>query len=279
MKNKNNLTLMQTFNIAVSESVQYKEGLEDIGDYKYYYPRLYGERIKQFLKELNVSSKEDSKNSFNSAASSARLCTNQYYEEAKQKSVEFEKPIYNDVSGTPTKMDAVDGLTFIECKCQEIVNGEHELLRKSYYTKASSKLFRQFNVSNVVIEKHINSKGNHDYDYCDFSLKDLGINYPGKYYEINFNVKQLICHLIAIAHDYSDDDKKTLRYVVFKPKKEIIEESSALQYLYAELDEQFKAIVGSEKIQRFLLKHNIELRMEYIYIDEVKEHFGNSDKQ
>ena len=58
----------------------------------------------------------------------------------KKESFEFEKPLYNDVSSAPTKMDAVDGLTFYECKCQEVVNGEHELLRKSYYTKKSSKL-------------------------------------------------------------------------------------------------------------------------------------------
>ena len=278
MDNKKKLSLMQEFNIAVAKSVQYKNGLKDIGDYKYYYPKPYGERVKRFLKDLGVDSKEDSKNSLNSAASSARLCTNLYFEGAKNKNIELEKPIHNDVSNTPTKMDAVKGLDFYECKCQEIVNGEHELLRKSYHTKQSSKLFKEFDISNIQIEEHKTSKGKHDYDYCDFSLEDLGINYQvKKYHEINFNVKQLICHLIAIAHDYSDNDKKTLNYIIFKPKKALIEESTTLTNLYLELNEQFKAIVNSKKIQSFLNKHNIELKMDYVYIDEIEEHFSNND--
>lgn len=269
MDNKKKLSLMQEFNIAVSESVQYKNGLKNIGNYKYYYPKSYGERVKRFLKDLGVDSKEDSKNSLSSAASSARLCTNYFYERAIEKKIEFEKPLHNDVWITPTKMDAVAGLTFYECKCQEIVYGEHELLPKSYNERQSSELFKEFEISNVQLHENGSS--------CDFSLKDSGINYPGKYYDINFNVKQLICHLIAIAHDYDSEEKKTLKYIVFKPKKESISKSVALKDLYDRLDQQFKAIVESQKITDFCTKYHIALEMEYVYIDEIEEHFGDNN--
>ena len=275
MNNKKELTLMQEFNLAVFKSVQYKNGLNNIGDYKFYYPKEYGDRINAFLESKNVVSKETDKGSLMSASSSARLCTNYFYENSDQKTFEFEKALYNDVSNVPTKMDASDGLVFYECKCQEIVNGEHELLRKSYYTKKSSKLFKEFGITNIEIKPHKNKYGRKDYEYCDFSLNDLDICYPGKYYDINFNVKQLICHLIAIAKQTDNSKQKELRYVIFKPSESLIKESDALKGLYESLDEQFEAILKSRKIQNFCSaeNHNIKLSLEYVYIDKVTEHF------
>lgn len=272
-----NLTLMQEFNKAVFDSVVYKKDLKDIGGFKFYYSKEYGRKIDYFLSINNVVSKEKDKGSLMSASSSARLCTNYFYNDVKKEGFEFEKPLYNDVSNTPTKMDAVDNLTFYECKCQEIVNGEHELLRKSYYTKKSSKLFKEFSVSNLEIKKHFHKDGKLDFEYCDFDLKDIDINYPGKYHDINFNVKQLICHLIAIANETPKEIQKNLKYLVFIPKREIIENSVALTELYKKLDQQFKAILKSKKIQNFISpnNHNIKLSLEYIYINEVSEYFGN----
>ena len=271
------LTLMQEFNVAVSNSVVYKKNLTNIGDFKFYYSAEYGEKIVSFLKHNRVDSKETDKGSLMSASSSARLCTNYFYDDVKKESFEFEKPLYNDVSSAPTKMDAVDGLTFYECKCQEIVNGEHELLRKSYYTKKSSKLFKDFSISNIKIRPHFNKYGKQDFEYLEFNLIDLGINYHGKYHDINFNVKQLICHLIAIANQTSDEEQKNLVYLIFRPKKEIINQSESLKDLYKKLDEQFDAILKSEKIQAFISpkRHNINLSMKYISIDEVHDYFGN----
>lgn len=268
--NKKNLTLMNEFNLAVANSVQDKKGLVNIGNYKFYYSKEYGANIKEFLKD--VDSKESGKESLRSASSSARLCTNYYYGSG----VVFEKPIHNDVSSTPTKMDAVNDMTFIECKCQEIVEGEHELLRKSYQLKKSSKLFKEFNITNLKIKHHFNSKNVNDYDYCDFFLKDLGIDYPGKYYDINFNVKQLICHLIAIANEFEDATPKTLKYVIFRPSDSIISQSIRLGQLYKELDNQFAAICASEKIKSFISSehHNITIEMEYVPVDKISEHFN-----
>ena len=118
--------------------------------------------------------------------------------------------------------------------------------------------------------------GKKDFEYCEFNLVDLGIQYPGKYHDINFNVKQLICHLIAIANQTSDKEEKNLIYLIFRPKKEIISQSNSLKGLYKKLDEQFDAILKSEKIQAFISpnKHNIKLSLKYIYIDEVADYFG-----
>ena len=271
---KNKLTLMQEFNIAVKDSVQYQKGIYDkVNNHKYYYPKEYGERINAFLLKKKVASYETDKGSLMSTSSSARLCTNYFYEQSNKESFAFEKPLRNDVSRAKTKMDAVDGLVFCECKCQEIVYGEKELFRNSYHTNQSSKLFKEFNISNI--KSHKNRKGEED-GRLDFSLRDLGINLDGKYYKINFNVKQLICHLIAIANEYKNcDEQKVLKYIIFKPKKELIDASDALKKLYADLDNQFKAIKDSKKIQDFLDEHHISLEMEYVYIDTVIEHFGD----
>jgi len=265
------ISLMNEFNIAVAESVIYKKYLKNIGNYKYYYSKEYGKRIKEYLKNLGVDSKEDSKESLRSTSSSARLCTNYFYND----DVEFEKPISNDVSNAKTKMDAVKGNIFYECKCQEIVNGEHEYLRQSYYTKKTSKLFKEFNIENIEIKQHYDAEGNADYKYCDFTLKDIGIDYSGKYYEINFNVKQLICHLIAIAHDYPGQNEKVLKYIIFKPKQELIEKSERLKKLYDTLELQFKAIIDSDNIKAYISEnnHNIKIEKVNVYIDKVIEHF------
>ena len=180
---------MKEFNVAVFESVQYKKELSDIGNHKYYYSKEYGSRIINFLKDKKVVSHETVKGSLRSSSSSARLCANYFYCDSTKSTFEFEKPLFNDVSNHPTKMDAVYGTVYYECKCQEIVNGEHELLRKSYYTKPTSKLFKEFGISNIEIKKHFNKNGKNDYDYCEFLLEDLGINYPGYYHDINFNIK------------------------------------------------------------------------------------------
>ena len=264
---------MNEFNIAVAKSVQSNKNLKDIGDCKYYFDKNYLERIKTYLIDIKkIDSKETSKQSLRSASSSARLCTNYFYDD---NNVELEKPIYNDVSSTPTKMDAVDGLIFYECKCQEVVEGENEKIRKSYYIKTSSKLFKEFGIKNIKIENHYKKDGTNDYDFCDFYLEDIGISIPSKkYYEINFNLKQLICHLIAIAHSYSDKDKKTLKYSIFKPANKYIEQSPGMVRLYQMLDEQFSAILDSKNISQFLKTHNILLDKEYVYIDQVAEHFN-----
>ena len=255
--------LMQEFNIAIARSVNYKKDLINIGNDKFYYSSQYNQRISDYLKSLGVESKEVDKGSLGSASSSARLCTNYFYDDE----VCFEKKIYNDVSYTPTRMDAVSDLTFYECKCQEIVYGERELLPMSYLLNASSTLFHEFDIKNI---KRKDGSGN----YCDFSLRDLGIDLDGQYYEINFNVKQLLCHLIAIANSYSDDKLKTLKYIIFTPSKEIVNHSEALKDLYQRLDQQYQAIIKSRNIINFINKHNIKIEMEYVPVDIIQEHFS-----
>jgi len=263
------LSLMNIFNIAVKDSVQSNKNLKNIGNHKYYYSKVYDEKIQKYLKEKGVESLESEKGSLRSTSSSARLCTNYFYDE----NVEFEKPLKNDIFST-TKMDAVAGNIYYECKCQEIVNGEHEYLRQSYENKPS-KLFKEFGVKNIYMSSHFKKDGTEDYKYCEFDLKDIGINLDGKYYEINFNVKQLICHLIAIANNTNDNEEKILRYIIFVPKAEIIDQNSLLKDLYQTLDSQFKAILNSPNIKGFIARHNIKIEMKLVYIDDVKEHFND----
>lgn len=266
-KKKTKLTPMNELNIAIFKSVQNNSGLTDIGGYKYYFPKTYGEKIKQYLKSLHVDSKETSKQSLCSASSSARLCTNHHYDDGGK----FEVSIHNDVSNVPTKMDYVIENTLCECKCQEIVSKKHDYLRSSY---CNSKLFKKFDITNISVEDHKNRKQEVDYKYLKFSLKDLDVDLPGDYCSINFDVKQLLCHLIAIANEHPDKDiKKTLKYEIFKPKQEYIDESPALTNLYLELNEQFKAIINSMKIQNFINHYNIVIEMEEVFVDTIKEHF------
>ena len=147
-------------------------------------------------------------------------------------------------------MDVVIGDTYYECKCQEVIKGEKKKLSKAY---KESPLFKEFGI-NVSVPK--------DKDYLEFCLKDMGIDSNKKYYELHFNVKQLICHLMAIAHKRKEEKVKealTLQYVIFRPAE--FEKYDELRDLYKKLDEEWKALWASPNIQGFIRaeNHNILL--------------------
>lgn len=255
---------------SISEEEQ--KNLEKIKDF-YYYSAEYVDEIIKRMKERKIDSKEFVKNPLNirSLVSSARLCFNYLYDEAD----DFENEIENDlkISIAPTKMDAIKDDIYYECKCREVIYGEKERLRISY--RNNSELFKELVDPNIVETKRHHAKdAKNEYDYCVFRASDLGIlNIGDKYYwEYHFNIKQLICHLIAIAHSGDKNVVKTLQYIIFKPNEEEIIKYPHLKKVYDELDEEIIAIENSQAIKKFNKNHNIELDVKYEYISNVRDY-------
>lgn len=240
----------------------------------FYYEDAYAIKIKDYFEKRGIKSLETNYNkkskttSICSFLSSGRFCYN-YFRSKEIKTIEFETPIYNDLPTAkqfPTKMDAVDPSKnrYYECKCDEITAKHHDLLSTSY--RDNSKLFSQFGINNIVKE-HETKKGRLSFPasaLVDFgSLVDEHPEYKDCCYnELRFDLKQFICHLIALA---GVDGHKELIYVVFVPDKDKLDEYPAL------MKKEMQCIKSSKKIVNFLDKHDISFSWEFVSIGDVKD--------
>ena len=216
---------------------------------RFYYPNAYALDIKEeYISRTECKTKEFSyvpyhKNiKFCSVSSSARLC---YLYFKNDIDVKFEIPLQNPTGkGYDTQLDARKNNVFYECKCQEIIEGENEKLRKSY-----KPFLEEFDIYGLK----------DDGEYITATLKEMNINLKGNYDNIHFNVKQLFAHLLALKRKY-DNEKVSLQYVIFKPRKDLLVNNSLLTNIYSELENEIKQIWASKAIKIFLKNHqNIEL--------------------
>lgn len=250
-------------------------------DSKLYYPEEYGDVIVKEFKSHGVNSNEVIKQKGKptpicSVCSSGRLC---YLNFKKVKGIRFEYPLYNDVDKLhPSKLDAYEITNerniFYECKCQEILNngycGEKELLSDKYL---KSKYFRELKIESLKVFNKYGREKDGSYTkgtdrFIHFELHALEINLNKDLYLLRFNLKQLICHLIAIAkYNVYCDRASTLQYIFYKPKtnnKDILK-------IYDELTEELKAIWDSSKIKNYCKKYHIDLKYKFINISDIKD--------
>lgn len=224
-------------------------------NYSYYYENKYADPVINGYKKRKSEWVVGKKNGLIrgcSIASSARLCFLYFYDDIlKDSLIELEKKMNNDLKkGGPSYMDAYssNGNIYYEAKCQEITDAKG-LLSVSY---KDSNLFKDFGVD----ENKITFKKNK----IQFPISELGIQDIEDicYNKLTFDLKQLICHLIALA--YSDKtNNKTLQYLFFTPSKDAIENNKDLKKLYDKLDKEIEAIWNSNKIKDFCVEHHILL--------------------
>lgn len=201
-----------------------------------------------------------------SLASSGRLTYLYFKNRDDAEKYKFEILIGNDLKPRPshTKMDAykeTDNVSYYyECKCQEILSKSHGLLTKSYQT---SELFRELIGGDFDTEKYKPKdykQRSIDYKFLEFSLKAIGVDSDIQYNKLRFDVKQFICHLIAIAEankKRGDDHTAYLQYVFFVSPGWDNENNKELRSLYSELKREIEMIWKSPKIQNFCEKHSI----------------------
>ena len=243
--------IKEIFFIALINSIKYKDHLKYIDNTKAYYDDSYLAIMREELKdidskELGGADNPQKKVKICSLASSGRLC----FLDFRDKKKDIEKAMKTGVGSSTAKFDVVDGNIYYECKCQEIVNGERKRLKKSYMY---SPLFTDFKID-LSEERNVRN------GELEFTLQDLGIDDCRMYYELHFNVKQLLCHLMAIA--YGNKGKKaTLQYIIYTPACAEIKKSQALTELYANLKEEIDEIWNCQKIKDFCDRnnHNISL--------------------
>lgn len=274
------MTLKENFTKAVRDSVVKKEGVksikhiidaEVIRDY-FYYENDYAEPIKKYFKCRNIKSfealcKKNNLTRICSLASSARLCFIDFMSQKESGEIEFEKSMSNDISSI-TKFDAAVGNVYYECKCQEIINRGYEVLKSSYLNSA---LFNEFEVKDIDVREKRYEKTNKVISYLIFSLNSIGIKLDGNYNSTRFSVKQLICHLIALANN-NYGVQKTLQYIIYKPSLEYIEDDKKLKKVYETFEKEVAAIWDSKNIKKFISNHNILLpKPIYKYIDEIDD--------
>ena len=247
---------MVSFHDDCYESIDNKSGIKEVAEHLYYFGNSYSEPIAAYFKGVGVESKElEFKNGspylpICSLTSSGRLCFLYFLSKKDSCKYLFEQsyPILKKNGGilAHAHPDAVFEDIYYECKCQEIVNGEGERMKASYLAEA--KYFEEF----FEDVKKIDAEG----DYLEFDLINLKVGLDGSYRSTQINIKQLMCHLLALANRYdSTGRQQTLQYVIFVPNKMTLSSE-----IYDSLDKEINVIFETENnLTRFAKAHGIAL--------------------
>lgn len=237
---------------------KYPEVFVNVDDERPYYGKLYKKILKKEIKD--VSPNASIHKGVAALASSARLAALDF---VKHKDVELEKTLTNDI-GANTEMDAVIGNTYYECKCQEILKASHDRLSIHYKTDDRSRLFKELMGTEGLsaCSKYTNKKNE---EFLQFPISALGIDVciikDKDYHSLHFDLKQMICHLIAMAKN--NKKPSVLQYIFYVPFENSIEgikEKTKLYEVYLELEKEIEAIWDkNNKIGRFCKEHEITL--------------------
>ncbi len=246
-----------------------------------YYEDEYAEPIKRYFSERGVSSLETRYSArwkctpVCAIASSARLCFLYF---GKNSEAAFEKGLKNDLKHpSTTKMDAAVGESFCECKCQEILSTSHAPLNERYL---DSKLFGEFGVKKYTLKPMVSTDGEtiRAWRALQFDVAELGIEYekPVDYTRLHLDLKQMICHLIAIAKECKGKPA-VLQYVFFTPNRALIKKYPKVDALYEELKLEWSAVTAHDTaISEFARTHKITIaKPKYVEIGSVEDFLLN----
>lgn len=245
---------MASFHDDCFNSIINKTGIKEVGPHLYYFDNSYSEPIAAYFKGMGFESKElEFKNGspflpICSLTSSGRLCFLYFISKQNGYKHLFEQsyPILKKNGGVLAQAhpDAVFEDIYYECKCQEIVNGEGERMKSSYLTNA--KYFEEF--FNDIGK--ITDNGS----FLEFDLSNLGIDLEGSYFSTQINVKQLLCHLLALANRHElTGRQQTLQYIIFVPNKATLSSE-----IYSSLDLEINKIFDSNNnLKRFAKTNGI----------------------
>ena len=111
-------------------------------------------------------------------------------------------------------------------------------------------------------------------EYLKFDVKELRIEWDKEtdYTRLHFDLKQLICHLIALANNKDAQEKAVLQYIFFTPNEESINKYSKVKRLYTILEKELNAILSDEtSVSKFAAEHKIEICYERVELKKVKD--------
>lgn len=251
--------LEMDFYEALKGSIECSESDFDPQKERPYYTKEYLVEMKKIFDAWGIGSVQ--KRYLHALASSARLAFHDYCD---KKGVEFEKSVVNDLKAPrgSTEIDVAIGRNYYECKCQEILKTHRIVLEKRY--SEESNLFKEFDCSYTPYN-----------DAIQIDAESLGImipigHSPDKW---RFEIKQLLCHLIAIAEERKElklnlNNPTTLKYVFYKPLDRMIERDGKVDQAYKCLKDEIQSIWKSPKISRYTKKHGIVL--DYTFRDVSK---------
>lgn len=188
-----------------------------------------------------------------SVASSSRLCFLYF---ANVKDIEFEKKLSIGIRGGNPQLDAYSSTshTYYECKCHEIFDNHNT--NKNHLSKSYAKIISEkFNVN--ITNSNVD-------DYLKLALKDFGINDDSSIYDLRFDFKQFICHLLGIANEGGG----TLKYVFFTPSEKM---KKNFDDIYKKLNTEIKEIKASQKIRKMCEENNIKIDFTYKSVDTVED--------
>ena len=176
-----------------------------------------------------------------SVASSSRLG----YLYFQKQNIVVEKGLSVGVGSTKAQLDAFDDSKgiYYECKCHEIFD-KHQKLRKSYQNRLSE----WFGIHGQIKDEEI-----------ELSLQNFGIDAcksdDNSIYELHFDMKQLICHLVGLEKNGGGK----LQYIFFTPSEKLIKENNWCLELYKELHTEIQLIWNRPVIKGMINKANITL--------------------
>lgn len=202
-----------------------------------------------------------------SVASSSRFCYYALRNGAKAvgggDKIKFEKACEIKKLRTAAQLDAYDeeNNIYFEVKCHEIFDGS-ERFRPSYIN-----FFKNVNTDfgfDAINYYGANAKGEF---YIDI--------YDGKRIDIpRFNVKQFICHLIAISANKEKDTPATLAYLFFKPKHSRYH--NEIDVVFEELKSSIKLAFDNDHIRHYCKKHKIKLKA-FAEYDTIMQELTNAN--
>ena len=243
------------------------------GERFYYTNEEYGNPLKKCFEKLSFTSHEfvgvRGYDNFKicSVSSSARLCF-LYLRNIKDIKIEVELPICKiDTKErlAVAQPDAKEGNKYYECKCQEIVDGEGEVLSSAYIPL----LKKYFGIESINISEYGDTISAH--------LTDFGIDYNEDYDKTHFNVKQFFTHLIGMAEKHADkNDCVELQYIFFTPDENVM--SNSTKQVYKELNAEIDKIWNSNMIKVFYKNRpNIKLSAP-MFVQVSKKCFASDPK-
>lgn len=262
-----NAKILNDFNNAIKDSVPNKD-TQEVSPNRHYYKDDYLKPVQLYYCLTNRKSNEfariDTSSGIRpykmaSVCSSARLCFIRLAEEANvifeyhllnctSKSEIWEKPNRND-----TQLDAFDGETFYECKCQEIFHD------KGYLSKSYKPFLRKYLGLTEIRDDGKNIVG---------SPKELKIEIENvkDYRKTYFDLKQLFTHLCAINKEaHKTGNRYLLKYIFFKPSQTYIDKNNDIAKAYETLEKEIQAIKKSDIFKN--ANNFVDFDYEYVFVD------------
>ena len=274
----NEMSKLDEFVVLIKDSlIKSKYKAERIGNNRFYFGNDYFDALKAIyekrvhdttkIKEFNDVPYHSGVKKICSVSSSARLCFSWLY----KKGAFFEVSLTNATDkGNDAQLDAYteEDNTYYECKCQEVIDGEHQMLKLSYKEILEDE--NEFDVRNISVNEYEKT--------LSFNLRDMGANLDEDYDKTHFNLKQLFTHLSAMSR-LPKNKQVTLKYIIFRPSKKILDKNIKIKQIYELLDREMLEIYNSRSIQNFLNKHkNIKLDLNpdnvYVYVDDPEMMVG-----